>query len=87
MGNQGDQSDEKQSPEKQVKGVQVLLRLDDRMITQLDALVQKTDLGNNRAEVVREILKRWLSDEHGLLKYAQTRISAQEAMAKLQPVP
>jgi Arc/MetJ-type ribon-helix-helix transcriptional regulator len=86
MGNQNDQPDERQSPEKQVKGIQVLLRLDEQMTRQLDEIVKKTGLGNNRAEVVREILKLWIADPSGLLKYANTRLATQEAMAKLKSV-
>ncbi len=51
---------------------QVLLRIDDEMAEWLDVLMDKTNLGRNRQEVIRTILLMWQNDPDGEKKYLNT---------------
>ncbi len=63
---------------------QVLLRIDDEMADWLDILIDKTNLGTNRQEVIRTILRMWQVDPDGQRKYLQTFTANKDFLAGLK---
>ncbi len=62
---------------------QVLLRIDNEMAEWLDILADKTNLGNNRQEVIRTILRMWQTDPDGQTKYLKTFTANKDFLAGL----
>ncbi len=62
---------------------QVLLRIDDEMAEWLDILIDRTNLGPNRQEVIRTILRMWQQDPDGESKYLKTFTANKDFLAGL----